>query len=486
MKTSKTSSGALALALGTYLVASTLGAADTLSLAEYLSQVAAGNAGIRAQQSGQAALGLATREIETAFSPILDADLSYLDAKSAPSSVLAPDHILDTSASLGLSKSWKTGTFTGLSYKYDANRTYAGLSSISFGGTSYPLTPLDYYYTNGFSLTVSQPLWKNFGAKGTSATLRKTAASASSMQALAGFSIQQTLFQAEQAYVNLALARSVEILQRQSLERNREILQRAARRAKSNLGDRSDVLQAQSAVKQVELGLAQAGDELVGAQRAFNNLRGIPLDAPAERLAELAPPDAILKQAGTRADVVAAQRTLESHQAAVDEIADRYTPDVSVFATLGLNGGSLDRGSAFSQTTDTNFDTNHPSSLVGIKASVNLDFPLYQKVLEGARLAADAGAMEMKQKQADLNRDWNGLAQQWKGLRQRLALADELVQLQKEKADHEKQRLAQGRSSSFQVLRFEEDYAQARLLRLRLAAEARMLAAQAKLFNGSY
>jgi outer membrane protein TolC len=71
-----------------------------------------------------------------------------------------------------------------------------------------------------------------------------------------------------------------------------------------------------------------------------------------------------------------------------------------------------------------------------------------------------------------------------KGLQARLSLAQELEKLQGEKAEREKTRYRDGRTTNFQVLRFEDDYSLARIQILQLLANARVLEAQARFYNG--
>ena len=76
------------------------------------------------------------------------------------------------------------------------------------------------------------------------------------------------------------------------------------------------------------------------------------------------------------------------------------------------------------------------------------------------------------------------MEEQWKGVQARLTLATELEKLQGEKADREKARYRDGRTTNFQVLRFEDDYSLARVQILQLLANARVLEAQARFYNG--
>jgi multidrug efflux system outer membrane protein len=338
----------------------------------------------------------------------------------------------------------------------------------------------DPYYVASPILSLTQPLWKDFMARGTLATLEKVTASAQMAQTLNRFKIQQILFAAEQAYIQLALAREVVAVQQQSLKNYQSILEWTTRRAARNLVDQVDVLQSQAAMAQVELSLASALETQQSAELEFNTLRGQSDDPKIPTLDPFASPgNAEVGRKQDRADLQAALLDLKAREAAVAEVVNTYQPDVSLFGTLSLNGLDTETAPALAES----WSVSHPNATIGIKLSANLDLPLIFKTLEGARLAANAGSQDIKQKRADLQKDWDKLLRRWQSVQERLAVADRLEKLQKAKADREKERFKLGRTTHFQVLRFEEDFSQAKLQRLNLLAEANLIAAQSKLYN---
>lgn len=75
------------------------------------------------------------------------------------------------------------------------------------------------------------------------------------------------------------------------------------------------------------------------------------------------------------------------------------------------------------------------------------------------------------------------LSQKFNEARLRLKMADELVAMQKEKLEYEKYRFNLGRTTTYQVLTFEQDYAQSLISRLRIENEILALHAQLKTFT---
>jgi outer membrane protein TolC len=462
-------------------------ATGTLTLPVYLDQVKQGNLAIQAAISNNHALDLSVHEAEAAFSPYLSGELSHVDTvfpyAGAINAMFTGERYWDTYYDLSLVKRWATGTLTSVSYRNDWTRTEYPGGGFSLGPGLPPISlspSSDPYYTAGTNITISQPLWKDFMAAGQKATIDKVQASSTAAQLMNKFKIQQILFAANQAYIQLSLARSVVEIQTASLERNRKILAWAQAREASNLSDRVDTLQSEAAVKQVEVSLTQSKEDLQNALTQFNTLRGHDQQESVETLSALFLAAWGMERKTPRADLQAADWDVKSRKAAVTEVTQRYLPDISLYASATLNGRDDNYSDSFSQS----FDTRYPTTAVGIKFTANLDLPLIHDTLAGAKLVSSSGDEDFKQKQRDLDRDWANLLRRWESVNQRLQAARELEALQREKADREKARFRNGRTTNYQVLRFEEDYDQAQLLKLRYLAEAAVVLAQAQLYNG--
>jgi outer membrane protein TolC len=183
---------------------------------------------------------------------------------------------------------------------------------------------------------------------------------------------------------------------------------------------------------------------------------------------------------GQRQDLAAAQAALQGSDAMVESVRQRFTPDLSIFAQVGMNERDPDAAKALSDA----FKLQHPSTVVGLKLSANLDWPLYRAVLRGAEQAKGAGASQVEAKRQEIAMDWQQLRETWGSIARRLALAGELEALQGEKSEREKTRYRDGRTTNFQVLRFEDDYNLSRIQTLQLNAQALALEAQARFYNG--
>ncbi len=457
-------------------------AAVSLPLGAYLAEVAVKNDTLQAARGQNLSLDLAALEPETAFSPSLNASFSHNETQMPPSSAMAPAAVYGSNWDLGVGKLFATGTRVDLGYQsaWSINEySYTGIPA-AFVGELGPLLDNNTWYTASPTLTITQSLWKGFMARGASITIDKTQATYGSLKRLNDFRAQSVLFQAETAYVQLALARATVAVQEEALSRNLKILEWSRRRAAQNLVDQVDVLQTEAAVKAVEVGLATARESLRSAARSFNALRGRDDDQVDADLEALTLPDSgLIQRRDERLDLKAARLQLKADDLSVDEVVEKYRPDVSVFYSAALNGGAGDYNYALATQ-------NKPAWAAGVKLSANIDLPLISKVVEGAKTATNSSQHGFEQQRRDLDKDWDNLQSQWESVQQRLSQVDELVALQRDKAEREKVRFSNGRTTNYQVLSFENDYSSAQLMRLSLVTEARVLAATAKLYNGAY
>jgi outer membrane protein TolC len=381
-----------------------------------------------------------------------------------------------------LSKVFSTGTKVALDYGgNDTNLAYPAIpSALSAEAQAFSsfLPPTGYILGQQASISLTQPLWRNFMAAEVEASVAKAAADSEAGRAANRYQAQAVLFQARQAYAQLATLRQVGAILNESLARNQKILDWTRAKYDDNLADKVDVLQCEAALRQVALNLAQNREDDAKALIVFNSLRGITPTADAGDLEALKEPDALPAAKDGRQDLAAAEAALRASDAVVESVVQQFTPDISLFADLGVGQENVP---AFQPSY---LGGEHPQTVVGVKLSANLDVLLYRQVLAGARQARGSGESAVADKRRQITQDWEQLKASFASVQGRLALARELENLQREKADREKVRYQDGRTTNFQVLRFEDDYNLSRVQTLQLVAEADALAAQARFYNG--
>jgi outer membrane protein TolC len=80
--------------------------------------------------------------------------------------------------------------------------------------------------------------------------------------------------------------------------------------------------------------------------------------------------------------------------------------------------------------------------------------------------------------------EWNDLNQKFHEAKKRLTLTRDIEIVQDKKLVREKARLHLGRTTTYQVLLFEQDYSTAQLARIRAQADILRILTQMKLFGG--
>ena len=107
----------------------------------------------------------------------------------------------------------------------------------------------------------------------------------------------------------------------------------------------------------------------------------------------------------------------------------------------------------------------------------NASFEQGYEALTRAKKAADEAS------QVDIKLAWGKMIDTGAQLQKQLNILKELESIQKKKADAERQKLNKGRSTTFQVLNFEQDYLNARSQRVTLELKARQFLAQLNQFE---
>lgn len=307
-----------------------------------------------------------------------------------------------------------------------------------------------------------------------------------SAQGFAGeFAYTAKLAEAETTYWRLALARQAVEVQKDVLARAGRLLDWARRRVSMQLGDRSDLLQAQAQNDLYTIALSTAVEEEKNAARAFNLLRNQEGDSVPEAVGFPSVDETLKMPAperlGERLDVQAAANRTKALQAQAQLDKEALKPNVDVTAAYAWNGRDPTRSEAVSEA----FGSKHPTRMIGVTFSVPLNVPTWSSALKGADMEIEAAQLELDQARLNEGKDWLELQARLKQAKARLSLVKTLEGVQKEKFENERGRLQRGRSTTFQALTFEQDYAQSQLNRLRTQAEVLQLLAQMRTYVAS-
>jgi len=370
----------------------------------------------------------------------------------------------------------------GLSQTYNFGlqaKLYYSLSHVHYFFPSQSDTSL---YDGSPVLELTQSLWQNAKGRYDRSKEESTRAQADSDKWSAENDMRSLLVSAEKAYWNLAVCREMVGIRKSAVEDAQAILDYDMKRAKMNLMDKSDVLQAKASLESKKLELKSAQDSADSAMRAFRSYINLPegTDAAVEPinwklLMSLSSPD----RPGDRADVQMAQASAAQSAASSRMNAENDKPLFNIYLTQTLNGQDPN----LTGMTADSLNLRKPSTTVGLKFSIPLEYDAQKQARFGAEQKEAAAALTYRQKVLDQESDWRDLIASLRDARSRLEMAFSIEAAQKEKLEYEKKRLREGRTTTYQVLSFEQDYSQSQYDRVTLAATLLSLAAQVKLYG---
>lgn len=443
-----------------------------LALEDYLKQVAEKHTGYKAADMTAKGARLTAQEGTLLFRPNL-----FGQAGAATSGQSNPfsdtEQFQSKSYSLGLSQN----TDIGLTAKVTANRNEFALNAGALSGR---------YEATWTQLELTQSLWRNWAGRELDATADAMEYGALANAYAQSHASKALLLEAEAAYWRLALAREIVKVQKDALDRAQRSSDWASRRARMQLADRAEALQASTASQARRLELRQAEDEATAAAQAFNASRGLNSTDVPEVLAEITPKLSDSLEVPTRStrrdDVRAAEYQAKAGAANAQIARERNKPTVELFAAVPLSEPEEPTG-AFASVIP---QSARVSTTVGVRANIPLDFARTSRVREGYDAQATAAEYTFSRKSFEEERDWNDLVNKFTQAKQRLKLYEDLEKQQRDKLLYERDRQSRGRSTLQAVLIYEGDYQLAQLGRIRTLAELLTLNAQMKLYGVSY
>ena len=461
---------AVAMLVGFCVEAESLSAPITLEA--YKEQVEAQNQSYAAyaQRKDSARLQLRVNDLQLSPNLFSTAQAGW-DSKLPSTSLMSYDRLDTRNYSVGLQQNTRYGTDLTLSYDVD----YTNYINMSGG-------PVKYYDARPV-LEFSQQLWRNGFGKSTQASLNATEAKwlAEVYTAEAGMSVIS--LNAEIAYWNLVIAREVVKIQGKSLQQSQAIFDYVSGMAKKNLYEQSDVIQARASLESSRLALQTAKNDERAAGRNFNALRNKEPNAPIEELSAIdwLSLEAVFTSSAHRAkaEVKAAEYQAKSTAEQTKVSIDQNEPSLELLGSYALNG----RDTTFPDTAADSLGSGRPTRTIGLKFSMPLNGSAVADVKKGLEKQNQASSLSYKQKLADQEQEWADLSAKLADACEQLRMTKEIEKIQNEKLANERLRLQQGRTTTYQVLQFEQDYLQSELSYVRAALTALTLRAQTAIFQ---
>ncbi len=465
------------LANAFFLSASSFASQQTdLTKDEFINQVVQKHLGIAASKRSAEAAALKVGEVEQVFSPrLLGSFTRTVDEKPAANVKTQGDKRTVQGYSLGIQKL--------TSFGMAAKATFAD-NHTTLDGTDPIFVPESDYYESSTTFEVSQSLWKNFAGREIKHSQELGKLKLAAESEIENFKTKAIRAQAEATYWRLVLARESIAVTKASVQRSEKIRQWSASRADMQLADRSDLLQAEAIVSARNIEYRMAQDEEEGASRALNSLRGMAGSKVGEKLASITPEmiDGIKipQRAVLRGDVAAEEKLAEIQAANAELQMEKYKPSVDLFIQYALNGRNTENGEARSGA----FSNDDPTMTIGVKFDAPIGGESLSSMQRGYQMDAVSSREKANRKKFEVDQDWTELNEKVEALKERFKLVRSLEELQRNKMEYERGRQQKGRTTTFQVIQGEQDYANAQLNRIRVQAELLSVLAQMQTFGG--
>ena len=430
------------------------------------------------------------------FDPVFDVRASY-DKTSEPSdSSLVLDGIRTRSAaaSAGITGGLPTGGY------YDLFRL-----SVSKDESTSPLRSLSPSYSSSVDFRIGQNLLKDFGGGAEKTALD----SAALINDISNLSVRaqaaDTLFEVERAYWNLVAARLGAELARQYLELGSDLLERNRVKVREGVLPRLEEMKAESAVAARRVELIEAENLVKRAGDYLKNLIGLPLDTailPADLPFD--EEDFDLQIHAAHADISALTEAAFENRAEIKraqkqvKIAEREKrfrknqrlPELAVEGVVslqGLAGGENPRPLMFGDNAiggappaligglSDSLDRVSGGDFVSWGASVKMSVPIGNRRASGLYAAAsselDGAVLQYGKVREAVALEVREAADALWSAAKRVEAADTALALAREVLEAEKEKYAEGLSTTREVLEAQTGLVLARSENVRAAAD---------------
>jgi outer membrane protein TolC len=381
---------------------------------------------------------------------------------------------------IGLSQINSIGLNTKFSYSLN-HITYKGLNTSNYPNPSLASSNSQVIP----KIEISLPLWQNRFGSATRAT-EDSVFFSNEAQKLSAKSISiQSLVAAQKSYWLMIYARNAIEIQKNALKSAEQILAYVTRRERMNLGDKADVLQAKALFETRRLSLQQAENDFRIAARNFNRQRYLDSDEVVDKLDNF---DFTKLQtfvipkikADDRYDVKASEANMKAAVAAAKIDEENNKPSLNLYGAYSVNQIQPNSSLAIQNS----FMELGKVGVVGINFSAPINLFNTADIRKGARQSAVAAKTNYHQTLFSQEVDWQTLVQNLEIYKENLKLARTIEAAQKSKLENERFRLKQGRTNTYQVLLFEQDYLNSQLVTIQIANQMLAAITDQQLYNG--
>ncbi len=458
-----------------------------MDLQEYLTLVQSKNKMVQAFERQKEAADLRNVSGDIGLVPVLTAGASYVEDKNplGQFAMLQATESKVTDFNLGFSKKFSTGTTLGLSAdaaEYE-NPGVVGLVALRKFGTG------------SLGASISQSLWRDLFGAGIQLRREQQGFASSAEKIRYELQSKQLLINAEQAYWNYLLTIESIKISRDSLERAKRIEAWTRRRVSDGISEKADLLQTQALVAARQLLLISSEDELAAAKQSLRDFleleKGASLPEMSGNVSNsralksmiqvLRPNKGLPQIEGSKVMLLEAYVSkidVQARKLAADQVEDAYKPDLVLSGAFQTHALDQTMPAAFGNSTSV----DRPTSKIALNWTYMFDDEVKLAARSSVKKDAVAATLISDRKMLESESSWSELNRRNTELTQQIAMADQIMKIQEERAKAETDLFNKGRTVTNSVVNAEEDAGTAKLNLVRLKTLQRKMEAQGRLF----
>lgn len=298
------------------------------------------------------------------------------------------------------------------------------------------------------------------------------------------FDQRRVINEAQAAYWRLKTAQEIVRSQEEIIEQGIKFLKWTQGRVRDRLSEESDLRQAQAILDLRRFDLQKEKMELLKAQQAFNSIRELDLYTEVGELQDFPSNDLLPKlpseeEALKRPDLLGLEAQLRAEALESQRVAELSKMELNLMGSAATNGLSYNAEPAYTKT----FSGKYPTYMIGMRLNVPLDRQSVDDVQRAAKLKERGLKSSLLRNRYETLAGLSQLRLEYEQLTQQLKVVSNLVDAQEIKLKTERERHRYGRSSTFQLLTFEQDYQQARQDLIRTKGQLWQLSGQTALYS---
>ena len=368
---------------------------------------------------------------------------------------------------------------TGANYQFDFTNNRNKTNSATAG--------LNPSYSSEFQLSLTQPLLKNFGIDLNKRNIHIAKSEVDISDHEFKTKVIETVSEVENIYWDFVFTLGDLEVKQKSLERAKALQRRVKAQVLVGIMAPIETLQAESEVASREEFLLSAQDSIDDNQDKLKNILNIDFSSP-EGLSPIYPSNQanvlivdfdfneIVKMAlSNRPDYLAKKKDLENKNILVKYQENQIYPSVDLVGSLGINGlsgeattitsgtfqGTSAYGGSYGNSLTDALSTNYYDWEFGVKFSYPLGNRSAKSKLSASRLEKAQLILDIKDLEKKIILEVRESARQLKTDSKRIKAATVAKKLAEEKLKAEETKFEVGLSTSFNVLTFQEDLAEA-------------------------